>query len=59
MTDDLNHLVTRLEQLDTEPVASHPGVLDELHRGLVGELDRLAGVVAGDGPGQASGATRR
>jgi hypothetical protein len=59
MTENLDHLVARLHQLDAEPVANHPGVLDELHRGLVGELDRLAGVVAGDGAGQSSGSTRR
>jgi hypothetical protein len=54
---DLDHLVTRLQQLEDEPVGNHPGVLDELHRGLVGELDRLAGVVAGDGSRQASDST--
>ena len=58
MTENLDHLVARLQQLDAEPVANHPGVLDELHRGLVGELDRLAGAVAGDGTGQSSGSAR-
>ena len=49
MTDRVEQLAQRLSALESEPVTSHPRVLDEVHRGLVGELERLAGVVAGDG----------
>jgi len=51
VSDRIDHLVGQLEALAAEPVSAHPLVLDEVHRGLVGELDRLAGVVAGDGAG--------
>ena len=54
MTDRIDHLVGQLEALDAQPVTAHPQVLDELHRGLVGELERLAGVVAGDGAARQS-----
>ena len=49
MTERVQQLASRLSSLDAQPVTAHPGVLDEVHRGLVGELERLAGVVAGDG----------
>lgn len=39
---DLEHLRTELAGLASAPVTLHPGVLDEVHRALVGELDRLA-----------------
>lgn len=42
--DRLAELAGRLAALDAEPVAEHPQVLEEVHRGLVGELDALAGV---------------
>ncbi len=50
MSDHIEQLTQRLASLDAEPVTTHPGVLDEVHRLLIGELDRLAGVVAGDRP---------
>ena len=53
MSDFIERLAHRLDELDREPVAVHPAVLDEVHRGLVGELDRLAGVVSGDHRGSA------
>lgn len=42
--DRLRSLATRLERLEAEPVAGHPDVLEEVHRGLVAELEALAGV---------------
>ena len=54
MTDPIERLAHRLESLDGQPVSAHPGVLDEVHRGLVGELERLAGVVSGEHPGSAA-----
>ncbi len=48
MSDVTEQLTTRLQALDAEPVTAHPGVLDDVHRSLVGELERLAGVVAGE-----------
>ena len=48
MTDPVEELAGRLRALDDEPVQVHPAALDEVHRGLVAELDRLAGAVAGD-----------
>jgi hypothetical protein len=41
MSDRLADLAARLAELDEQPVRSHPDVLDELHRALVGELDAL------------------
>ena len=54
MTDAVAQLAQRIEALDGQPVTAHPGVLDEVHRGLVGELERLAGAVAGDAAGAGS-----
>ena len=48
MTDRIADLSERVRALEAEPVSTHPGVLDEVHRGLLGELERLAGIVAGD-----------
>ena len=48
MSDHVEQLAQRLQALDGEPLGRHPDVLDEVHRGLVGELERLAGAVAGD-----------
>jgi hypothetical protein len=45
--DALPGLVDRLSALDGEPVAAHPQVLEEVHRGLVAELDLLAGAGTG------------
>lgn len=53
MSDPIERLADRLEDLDGEPVTTHPGVLDEVHRGLVGELERLAGLVSGERAGSA------
>jgi hypothetical protein len=47
-SDELNALGQRLAGLDEDPIGAHPGVLDEVHRALVGELERLAGVVSGE-----------
>jgi hypothetical protein len=47
---DLSALASRLEALGGQPVGGHPAVLDEVHRALVGELERLANVVSGEGP---------
>ena len=47
-TDDLSFLSQRLDGLGDDPIGSHPAVLDEVHRALVGELERLAGVVSGE-----------
>jgi hypothetical protein len=49
--DELDRLGHRLAALDEHPVSAHPGVLDEVHRALVGELERLAGVVSGESRG--------
>lgn len=49
MSDAVEQLAERLRALDGQPVSSHVAVLDEVHRGLVGELDRLAGTITGDG----------
>ena len=48
MSDPIDQLTQRLAALDSEPVATHPGVLDEVHRRLISELDRLADSVAGE-----------
>lgn len=50
MSDHIEGLSLQIELLDSEPVRTHPDVLDEVHRGLVGELERLAGVVSGERP---------
>lgn len=43
MSDDrLSALRARLAALDDSPLGAHPELLDEVHRGLVAELDRLA-----------------
>lgn len=47
-TDELIALGHRLAALDDTPVGTHPAVLDEVHRALIGELDRLADVVNGE-----------
>ena len=52
MSDRLRDVADRLAELEAAPVTSHPEVLDAVHRALVDELDRLAGVVAGDGAGR-------
>ncbi len=39
----LRRLEERLGELGERPVAEHADVLDEVHRALVAELDRLAG----------------
>lgn len=44
--EPLVDIETRLDALDDEPVASHPDVLEEVHRQLVAELDDLANRVA-------------
>lgn len=46
----------RLAELDERPVAEHPGVLDELQRTLVEELDNLAIARAAEGAGAAAAA---
>lgn len=38
----LEDLRARLDRLADAPVVGHPEVLDDVHRLLVGELDRLA-----------------
>jgi hypothetical protein len=43
MSADVASLVDRLRALDDEPVAAHPQVLEEVHRGLVAHLEGLAG----------------
>ena len=48
MTDAIEQLAQRLAALEGEPVVTHPGVLDEVHRRLIGELDRLADSVSGE-----------
>ena len=58
MTDPIEHLAQRLRGLDAEPVHAHPGALDEVHRGLIGELERLAGVVSGDARSGGAGSQR-
>lgn len=40
--DRLPALAARLSELDGHPVDTHPDVLEDLHRELVGELDGLA-----------------
>jgi hypothetical protein len=47
-SDELTALGQRLAGLDNDPIGTHPAVLDEVHRALVGELERLAGVVSGE-----------
>lgn len=53
MSDRLTALGDRVAALDHAPVAEHPEVLEEVHRGLVAELDALAGA------GSATRAARR
>ena len=48
MSDPIDLLTQRLGALDTAAVETHPGVLDEVHRSLVAELDHLAESVAGE-----------
>jgi len=48
VSDRIQQLAQRVADLDGAPVTTHPGVLDDVHRGLVSELDRLAGDVAGN-----------
>ncbi len=43
MSDALDGLVSRLRAVDEEPVAGHPQLLEDIHRGLVTELEALAG----------------
>jgi hypothetical protein len=45
--DALSTLVHRVADLDGAPVATHPQVLEEVHRGLVAELEALAGAGTG------------
>jgi hypothetical protein len=45
--DALAGLVSRVAALDDEPVGGHPQVLEEVHRGLVAELEALAGAGTG------------
>lgn len=59
MTDAAEHLAERLRALDGQPVSSHVVVLDEVHQGLVGELDRLAGAITGDGVAASTGSSHR
>ena len=46
--DDVSALGQRLDGLGDAPIGSHPAVLDEVHRALVGELERLADIVSGE-----------
>jgi hypothetical protein len=46
VSDRLTGLTERLSALEGAPVAAHPQVLEEIHRGLVAELDALAGAGA-------------
>jgi len=39
---DLDELTARLDALEHAPLAEHPGVLEDVHRALVAELDALA-----------------
>jgi hypothetical protein len=55
VSEDVDRLGQRLRALDGEPLAAHPGALDAVHRGLVAELDHLAGAVAGEPRPQPSG----
>ena len=57
MTDAIEQLAQRLAALDDAPVGTHPGVLDDVHRRLVGELDRLANSVSGES--RSSGSPQR
>jgi hypothetical protein len=43
VTEPLAALAGRVSDLDAEPVATHPAVLEDVHRGLVSELEALAG----------------
>jgi hypothetical protein len=52
VTDRLSDLSERLAALDGAPVAAHPQVLEEIHRGLVAELDALAGAGAASPRGE-------
>jgi hypothetical protein len=46
VTDRLAGINERLSALEGAPIAAHPEVLEEVHRGLVAELDALAGAGA-------------
>jgi hypothetical protein len=45
--DALVGLSARVAALDDAPVTEHPQVLEEVHRGLVAELEALAGAGTG------------
>lgn len=47
MSDHLAELVARVTALHDAPVAEHPQVLEEVHRGLVSQLEALAGAGTG------------
>ena len=53
--DEVSALSQRLDGLGDDPIGSHPSVLDEVHRALVGELERLAGVVSGEARSRQAG----
>jgi hypothetical protein len=44
--DALHALAARLRGVDDEPLGAHADVLEEVHRGLVAELEALAGAGA-------------
>ena len=57
-SDEVSALSERLDALGDDPIGSHPSVLDEVHRALVGELERLAGIVRGEARSRQTGPAR-
>lgn len=42
MTDRLEELAAQLDALDSQPVETHPEVLEQVHRAIVEELEALS-----------------